>query len=161
LIETPAYELPDANPPSETVTELLRTCKTIAVVGISPKPARDSNKVARYLLDHGYEVVPVNPGQREILGRPCFKSLADIPFPVDMADLFLNPSRVSPVVDQAIDIGVRAVWMQIGVIHNEAARRAKAAGIPVVMNLCIMREHMKMAPGRLPDNTSPSPSLSK
>jgi len=137
-------ELPDCNPPADEIIEILRKCRTIAVVGISPKEARDSNRVAKYLMDQGYEVVPVNPGQREILGKPCFKTLKDIPFPIDMADLFLNPTRVPPVVDQAIEIGVRAIWMQEGVVHNESAQKAGKAGIPVVMNKCIKKEHMKM-----------------
>jgi len=137
-------ELPDYNPPSDEIIELLRKCRTIAVVGLSPKESRDSNRVAKYLMDQGYEIVPVNPGQREILGKPCFRSLRDIPFPIDMADLFLNPIRVPPVVDQAIDMGVHAIWMQEGVVHNESAQKAGKAGIKVVMNKCIMKEHMKM-----------------
>jgi predicted CoA-binding protein len=138
-------ELPDYNPPSDEIIEILRKCRTIAVVGLSPKESRDSNRVAKYLMDQGYEVVPVNPGQREILGKPCFRTLGDIPFPIDMVDLFLNPTRVPPVVDQAIEIGVHAIWMQEGVVHNEAAQKARKAGIPVVMNKCIKKEHMKMA----------------
>jgi predicted CoA-binding protein len=137
-------ELPDYNPPSDEIMEILRKCRTIAVVGLSPKESRDSNRVAKYLMDQGYEVVPVNPGQREILGKPCFRTLGDIPFPIDMADLFLNPARVPPVVDQAIEIGVHAIWMQEGVAHNESAQKARKAGIPVVMNKCIKKEHMKM-----------------
>jgi uncharacterized protein len=137
-------ELPDCNPPSDEIIKILRKCRTIAVVGISPKESRDSNRVAKYLMEQGYEVVPVNPGQREILGRPCFRTLRDIPFPIDMADLFLNPTRVPPVVDQAIEIGVHAIWMQEGVVHNESAQKAGKAGIPVVMNKCIKKEHMKM-----------------
>lgn len=137
-------ELPDCNPPADEIIEILRKCRTIAVVGISPKEARDSNRVAKYLMDKGYEVVPVNPGQREILGKPCFKTLTDIPFPIDMADLFLNPTRVPLVVDQAIEIGVHAIWMQEGVVHNESAQKAGKAGITVVMNKCIKKEHMKM-----------------
>ena len=137
-------ELPDCNPRSEEITGILRKCRIIAVVGLSPKESRDSNRVAKYLMDYGYEIVPVNPGQREILGKPCFRSLSDIPFPIDMADLFLNPTRVPPVVDQAIDMGVRAIWMQEGVVHNESAQKAGKAGIKVVMNKCIMKEHMKM-----------------
>jgi predicted CoA-binding protein len=140
-------ELPDFNPPSDEIIEILRLCKTIAVVGISPKESRDSHRVAKYLLDKGYEIVPVNPGQREILGKPCFRTLRDIPFPVDMADLFLNPTRVPPVVEQAIDIGVRAIWMQEGVVHNESAQKARKMGIRVVMNKCIKKEHMKMTHG--------------
>ena len=137
-------ELPDCNPPSDEIIEILRKCRTIAVVGISPKESRDSNRVAKYLMDQGYEVVPVNPGQREILGRPCFRTLRDIPFPIDMADMFLNPARVPPVVEQAIEIGVHAIWMQEGVVHNESAEKARKEGIQVVMNKCIKKEHMKM-----------------
>ncbi len=140
-------ELPDHTPPAEEIRGLLETCKTIAVVGLSPKEVRDSNRVARYLMDQGYEVIPVNPGQTEILGRTCYRSLADIPFPVDMADLFLNPSRVPAVVDQAIQKRVRAIWMQLGIVHHAAARKALNAGIQVVMNRCIMQEHRRLTPG--------------
>jgi predicted CoA-binding protein len=114
-------------------------------VGISPKESRDSNRVAQYLMKQGYEIVPVNPGQREILGKSCFKKLSDIPFPIDMADLFLNPKRVPTVVDQAIDMGIQVIWMQEGVVHNEAAQKARENGAEVVMNKCIKKEHMKIA----------------
>ena len=137
-------ELPDSNPPSEEIKEILKKGKTIAVVGISPKESRDSNRVARYLMSRGYEIVPVNPGQKTILGKTCFRTLGDIPFPIDVADLFLNPKRVPPVVDQAIEKGVPVVWMQEGVVHNEAAQKARENGIRVVMNKCIKKEHMKM-----------------
>lgn len=140
-------ELPDRNPPSEEIKGILRKCKTIAVVGISPKESRDSNRVARYLMRQGYEIVPVNPGQRKILEKPCFRTLSDIPFPIDMADLFLNPKRVPVVVDQAIDMGVQIIWMQEGVVHNKAAQKARKRGIEVVMNKCIMKEHMKIDNG--------------
>jgi len=138
-------ELPDHAGPSEEIEAILRECRKIAVVGLSPKESRDSNKVARYLMKQGYEIVPINPGQREILGKTCYRSLKDIPFQVDMADLFLNPTRVPPVVDQAIEIGVNTVWMQLGVIHNEAAEKAEKAGIRVIMNICIKKEHEKLA----------------
>jgi predicted CoA-binding protein len=137
-------KLPESNPPSDDIKEILRKCRRIAVVGLSPKTSRDSHRVARYLLENGYEIVPVNPGQREILGRPCFRTLIDIPFPVDMANLFLNPSRVPSVVDQAIDIGVRAIWMQLGVVHNASADKARRAGTKVVMNMCLMTEHQRL-----------------
>jgi len=136
--------MPGYNPPSDEIIEILRKCRTIAVVGISPKESRDSNRVAKYLMGQGYEIIPVNPGQKEILGKPCFKTLKDIPFPIDMANLFLNPTRVPLVVDQAVEIGVYAVWMQEGVVHNESAQKARKAGIRVVMNKCIKKEHMKM-----------------
>ena len=138
-------ELPDSNPPSEEIKGILRKCRTIAVVGISPKESRDSNRVAKYLMNQGYEIVPVNPGQRKILEKPCFRTLSDIPFQMDMADLFLNPSRVPTVVDQAIDMGVQVIWMQEGVVHNKTAQKAREKGIEVVMNKCIMKEHMKMS----------------
>lgn len=145
--EKPACELPDADPPPDEIRQILRDTRTIAVVGISPKTDRDSHKVAAYLIEHGYDVIPVNPGQRRILGRPCFKSLKDIPFPIDLANLFLNPAKVPPVVEQAVEKGVRCIWMQIGVVHNECAGKAVAAGIRVVMDRCIMREHMKLPEG--------------
>ncbi len=126
------------------IADILQSVRTIAVVGLSPKESRDSNRVARYLMGRGYEIVPVNPGQRVILGKPCFASLKDIPVKVDMADLFLNPTRVPPVVDEAIEIGVRVIWMQLGVVENESAEKARGAGIQVVMDRCVMRELQRM-----------------
>ncbi len=138
-------EMPEYNPPSEEIVDILKNAQKIAIVGLSPKEERDSNMVARYLMEQGYEVIPVNPGQKEILGQTCYKSLLDIPFPVDVADLFLNPVRVPQVVDQAIEKKIPIIWMQLGVVHNEAARRAREAGIKVVMNKCIKVEHQNMA----------------
>ncbi|MBW2023740.1 MAG: CoA-binding protein [Deltaproteobacteria bacterium] len=126
-------EMPEYNPPSEEILEILRKVKKIAIVGLSPKENRDSNKVARYLMKQGYEIIPVNPGQRQILGQTCYKSLSDIPFDVDMADLFLNPNK-----------GIPIIWMQLGVVHNEAARKAMEAGIQVIMNKCVKMEHQAM-----------------
>jgi uncharacterized protein len=137
-------ELPDANLPSDQIRTILSRCKRIAVVGISPKESRDSHRVARYMIAQGYDIIPINPGQHEILGQTCYKTIADIPFPVDMANLFLNPTRIPPVVDQAIAKGVPVIWMQMGVVHNTAAQKAREAGIQVVMNKCIMQEHKKM-----------------
>jgi predicted CoA-binding protein len=136
----------DNNPPSDQIKKILQNSKKIAIVGISPKEDRDSNKVAKYLLEKGYDIVPVNPGQKEILGKTCFKTITDIPFPVDVVDLFLNPKRVPPIVDQAIEIGAPILWMQIGVIHDEAAQKAREAGLAVVMDICIKDEHEKMFP---------------
>ncbi|MEJ2587253.1 MAG: CoA-binding protein [Deltaproteobacteria bacterium] len=132
-------------PIQEDLAAILKSCQRIAIVGLSPKEARDSNRVARYLLKQGYEIVPVNPGQKKILGRPCYPSLAAIPFQVNMANLFLNPSRVPPVVDQAIALGLQVLWMQLGVVHEAAARKARQAGIRVVMDRCIMEEHKKIS----------------
>lgn len=141
---TSVCELPDISPAPEEIRALLCRAKRIAVVGLSPKEARDSHRVARYLLKEGFEVVPVNPGQKEILGRPCFRTLEDVPFQVDIVDLFLAPERVPSVVDQAIRMGVQGIWMQLGVVHNPSAKKAREAGIAVVMNRCIMTEHMKL-----------------
>lgn len=132
------------NPSPDEIKSILERSKRIAIVGLSPKEERDSNKVAKYLMEKGYEIVPVNPGQKEILGKECFKTLTDIPFKVDLVDLFLNPERVPPVVDQAIEIGASVLWMQIGVIHNEAAQKAKEAGLTVVMDRCTMHEHKEL-----------------
>ena len=140
-METVQCDMPDYVPPLENVEKILQDSKRIAVVGLSPKTSRDSNKVARYLLEQGYDIIPVNPGQQQILERTCYKSLEDIPFAVDVANLFINPARIPPVVDQCIRIGVKAIWMQLGIVHNESAAKARAAGIEVVMNRCIMREH--------------------
>jgi len=137
-------EVPDHNPLSPEIHDILARCRTIGVVGLSPKEARDSNRVARYLLAQGYEVIPVNPGQKKILGRICYRSLSDIPFAIDMADLFVSSTRVPAAVDQCIDKGVGVIWMQLGVVHNAAGQKAREAGIQVVMNKCIMQEHKKM-----------------
>ncbi|MFC1867927.1 CoA-binding protein [Thermodesulfobacteriota bacterium] len=128
-------------PTSYEIREILREAKTIAIVGISPKEVRDSNRVAKYLLKQGYEIVPINPGQKEILGIKCYGSLKMIPFQVDMVDIFLNPARVPPVVDQAIEKGTKVIWMQLGIVHNESAERAREAGIRVVMDKCVKVEH--------------------
>ncbi len=143
-MEMEQCEMPEYNPPSEEIVEILRNTKKIAIVGLSPKEERDSNKVARYLIEQGYEVIPVNPGQDQILGRKCYKSLEEIPFEVDMADLFVNPKRVPPIVDQAIAKKIPVIWMQLGIVNNEAARKAREAGAKVVMNRCVKIEHQNM-----------------
>jgi predicted CoA-binding protein len=132
------------NPSPDEIKNILERSKRIAIVGLSPKEERDSNRVAKYLMEKGYEIVPVNPGQKEILGTDCFKTLTDIPFKVDVVDLFLNPKRVPPVVDQAIEIGAPVLWMQEGVIHHEAAQKAREAGLMVVMDKCTMHEHKNL-----------------
>jgi len=143
-METTQCEMPDYMPPSKDIEKILQNSKRIAMVGLSPKISRDSNKVARYLLEQGYDVIPVNPSQEQILERTCYKSLEDVPFAFDVANFFINPTRVPPVVDQCIRIGVKTIWMQLGIVHNGAAAKAREAGIEVVMNRCIMKEHEKM-----------------
>ncbi len=115
---------------------LFETVRTIAVVGCSPRPERPGHYVAKYLQDLGYRIIPVNPGQTEILGEKCYASLRDIPEPVDMVDCFRRAEDIPPVVEDAIAIGAKFVWMQLGIVNEEAAQRAIDAGIEVVMDRC-------------------------
>jgi len=137
-------ELPEYNPPSEEVQAILKEHKTIAVVGLSPKPERDSHKVARYLREQGYDIIPVNPGQKQILGSRSYPNLKAIPSPVDIVDIFRRPEAIPPIVDDAIEIGAKVVWMQLGIANNQAAEKAREAGLQVVMSKCIKVEHMNM-----------------
>jgi|UniRef100_A0A7V6A4J0 predicted CoA-binding protein len=126
---------------SEEIKAILRDYRVVAVVGLSPKPERASHQVARYLKDHGYRIVPVNPGQKEILGEKCYRSLADIPFAVDVVDIFRNVEAIPAIVDEAIAIGAKVVWMQLGLVEPASARKAKEAGLKVVMDRCMKIEH--------------------
>jgi len=123
--------------------------KRIAVVGMSANPHRPSHYVAEYLLQHGYDVTPVNPNETELLGRKCYPSLLDVPGPVEIVDVFRNPPAVPPIVEQAIERGAKAIWMQLGVVHEEAARHAHEAGLSVVMDRCIMVDHRELSHSRL------------
>ncbi|MEW6218588.1 MAG: CoA-binding protein [Thermodesulfobacteriota bacterium] len=133
-----------------TIPELLAFARRIAVVGLSPKPERPSHQVARYLLAAGFEVIPVNPGLAFVLDRPCYPSLAAVPGPVDIVDIFRRPEEVPALVREAIRIGARAVWMQQGIVHAAAAAEARAAGLMVVMDRCLKVEHQRLAAGILP-----------
>jgi predicted CoA-binding protein len=126
------------------IRRILENHKVIAMVGLSPKEDRPSNHVARYLLAHGYTVIPVNPGQREILGQPCYASLEDIPVKVDMVDVFRNADDVPPIAAAAIAIGAQSLWLQLGVINQAAAEAAAAAGLDVVMDRCPKIEHARL-----------------
>jgi len=123
------------------ITALLTESKTIAMVGLSPKESRPSNEVARYLLNAGYTVIPVNPGQQEILGQKCYPNLSAIPVAVDLVDIFRRSEEVGPVVDEAIAIKAKAVWMQLGIINEAAAAKARAAGLTVIMDRCTKIDH--------------------
>lgn len=131
----------------QTLRRILAESKTIAVVGLSDKWHRPSNFAAKYLKDHGYKIIPVNPGQKEILGEKCYPSLLDIPEKVDVVDIFRKPEEVPPIVEDAIKIGAKVIWMQIGVINEEAAKRARDAGLEVVMNRCMKIEHARLFGG--------------
>lgn len=128
----------------DEIRQILTDSKTIAVVGLSPKPERDSYGVAQYLQQAGYRIIPVNPTADEILGEKVYPDLASIPDKVDMVDIFRRSEHVGPIVDETIGIGAKTVWMQLGVVNKEAARRATDAGLEVVMDLCTMREHRRL-----------------
>jgi predicted CoA-binding protein len=119
----------------------------IAVVGLSPNWNRPSYFAAKYMLEHGYTVVPVNPGATEILGQKCYPDLAAIPFRVDMVDVFRKPADVMPIADEAIRIGAGCLWLQLGVINHEAADKASGAGLDVVMDRCVKIEYARLFGG--------------
>ena len=124
---------------------ILNGYRSVAVVGLSPDPNRPSHKVASYLAQHGYEIIPVNPDAREILGRPSYPDLQSLPQSVEIVDIFRRSEEVMPIVDEAIKIGAKAVWMQEGVINEAAAARARDAGLLVVMNKCMLKEHRRLS----------------
>jgi predicted CoA-binding protein len=130
--------------PDDPYLPILREARTVAVVGLSPNPERPSHRVARYLQEQGYRIVPVNPTVQSVLGERSYPSLAEIPEPVDVVDVFRRSEDVPPVVEQAIAIGARVVWMQEGVVHPEAAERARTAGLAVVMDRCMRKEHSRL-----------------
>ncbi|HVC49213.1 MAG TPA: CoA-binding protein [Burkholderiales bacterium] len=126
------------------IPHLLSSSHTIAVVGLSDRPERDSYKVARYLKSRGYQIFPVNPNIKTVLGETAYSRLEDIPGPVDIVDIFRVSTEVPAIVDSAIRIGAKAVWMQFGVISEAGAKRAMDAGLEVVMDRCMMLEHRKL-----------------
>jgi predicted CoA-binding protein len=139
-----ACELPQQRATAEEIQNILATARTIAVVGLSDKPARDSHRVAAYLQGQGYRIIPVNPNVSEVLGEKAYPRLADVPGPVDVVDVFRRPEAVPEIVDDAIRKGAKAVWMQDGIVHNAAAAKARASGLRVVMNQCMLREHRRL-----------------
>ena len=123
------------------VDRILSTARTIAVVGLSPHPYRASHGVARYLQRAGYRIIPVNPNIESVLGERAYPTLRDVPEPIDVVDVFRRSEYVGPIVDDAIAVKARAVWMQDGVVDETAAERARRAGLDVVMDDCMMRRH--------------------
>ena len=128
----------------DDVREILTKYRKIALVGASPKPERDSNDVMRYLLEHGYEVYPVNPRYEEVLGRKCYPSVLDIPDEVEIVDLFVRPEFTMEYVEQAIEKGAKVVWFQFGTYEGEAFRKAREAGLIAVAHRCIKQEHARL-----------------
>jgi len=126
------------------IGDILRKATTIAVVGASPKPSRDSGSIARFLAGRGYVVLPVNPAYQDILGMKCYPHLASAGSKIDIVNVFRKPEEVLPIIDEAIAIGASTVWMQLGVINAEAAKRAEDAGLNVIMDKCIAVEHRRL-----------------
>jgi predicted CoA-binding protein len=128
---------------AERITELLKSAKTIAVVGLTDSPFRPSYGVSQYMQSQGYRIIPVNPMITESLGEKAYASLLDVPEKIDIVNIFRRSEFVPEIVEQAIQLKVPAIWMQEGVIHQAAAEKARQAGIFVVMNKCILKEHAK------------------
>jgi len=126
------------------IETILRKAQTIAVVGASPKPGRDSGTIASFLAAKGYTVIPVNPIYQEVLGMKCYPDLTSIGSPADIVDIFRNPDEVLPIIDEAIAMGAKTVWMQLGVVNTEAAKKAEQAGIQVIMDRCIAVEYQRL-----------------
>src|SRR4030081_2893178 len=136
--------LPDgAAPSADPIFDILTKYKTIAVVGLSSNPARPSYGVTEYLQSSGYHIIPVNPNETDVLGEPSYASLEEVPQKIEIVDVFRRPEEIAPVVDAAIRAGAKVIWMQLGIANEAAAEKARAAGVTVVMDACILIEHKK------------------
>jgi hypothetical protein len=131
-------------PDPESIRKLLQTARVIAVVGLSSKRTRPSYGVSQYMQRAGYRIIPVNPNEASVLGERAYPSLEAVPEKIDIVNIFRRPEFVPPIVESAIRAGARAVWMQEGVIHEDAAATARAAGLTVVMDRCILKEHRRL-----------------
>lgn len=129
---------------TDTIIKQILDYKTIAMVGLSPKPERPSYGVAQYMLEHGYIIIPVNPGHEEILGQTSYPSLADIPVPVDIVDVFRRPEHTVPVAEDAVAMGAKAFWLQLGIVNDQALQVAEKGGLLTVQNRCIKIEHARL-----------------
>lgn len=128
----------------QAIKQIVDECRTIAVVGLSSNPGRPSNGVARYMKDQGYKVIPVNPNETEVLGEKSYASLAEVEDKIDLVDIFRRSEDAGAIVDEAINLGAKAVWLQEGVIDEAAAGRARDAGLLVVMDRCWLKEHARV-----------------
>jgi len=140
-----------SNDHNQKMTNILKSTNTVASVGLSSNPQKDSYGVAAYLMEQGYKVIPVNPTAIEIMGEKAYPNLSDIPEKVDVVQIFRKPEDVPPVVDEAIKIGAKVIWMQEGIVNYEAARKAEEAGLQVVMDACMRATHRRL-------NISPKPA---
>lgn len=132
------------NPDPEEISKIIRASKTIAVVGMSSKPDRASHRVGKYLMSQGFNVIPVNPRETEILGRKCYSDLNSIEENIDLVDIFRKSDDTPPIVGQALASGVRFVWLQEGIISQKSYEIAEKAGIPIVMDRCLLKEHKRL-----------------
>ena len=138
-------EFPTINSKSEEIKEIFLNTKTIAIVGLSPDSDKASNRVAAYLQSVGYKIVPIYPKEEEILGEKVYRSLSEIPFDIDMVDIFRKPDAIAEIIGEAITRGdVDTIWTQLGLVNNEAAQKAKEAGLKVVQNKCTKIEHRNL-----------------
>ena len=143
-------ELPRGNPPEEQIRRLLGEIRSVAIVGISDKPERDSYRVAAYLQRQGYHILPVNPNVSEVLGEKAYRQLTELPEKPDAVVVFRRPDAVPEIVEQARQVGAKILWLQLGIVNNAAADKARAAGMIVVQNRCIMQDHLRLQTA-LPD----------
>ncbi|HEN21319.1 MAG TPA: CoA-binding protein [Desulfobacteraceae bacterium] len=139
-----AFEVPLKNPSDNEIKDILEKNKVVAVVGLSDNPARDSYRVAEYLKNHGYKVIPVNPAEQEVLCEKSYPDLTSIPGQVDIVDIFRQVSAIPGIVEEAIRIKTKVVWMQLGLAHNDSANKAIDAGLKVVQSKCMKIEHAKL-----------------
>lgn len=130
---------------TETITAILKNYRVVAVVGLSSDPARPSYRVAEYLQEHGYRIIPVNPSCQNILGEKCYPSLKEIPFPVEVVDIFRKVDAIPAIVEEAIQVRAKAVWMQLELVEPESAQKAREAGLQVVMDHCLKVEHIRLS----------------
>lgn len=139
-------EIPSFSISKKEIENVLKEARTIAIVGLSSNPEKDSYKVAEYLIEQGYNIIPVNPNAEEILGRKCYPSLKAIPqeISIDIVDIFRKPEDIPPIVDEAIERGAKAVWMQEGIVNNQSGKKAKEKGLSVIMGKCIKKTHLQM-----------------
>ena len=133
-------------PGDDQLRALLREIRTIAVVGLSSKPERHSYNVAGYLQQVGYRIIPINPNEAEVLGERAYESLLDVPEPVDLVDVFRRAEFTPEVARQAVQVGVKVLWLQLGIVNEEARRIAEEAGLSVIMDACLMIEHDRLQP---------------
>ena len=133
-----------ANPDDDTLRSLLQSVRTVAVVGLSPQPARPSYRVAQAMQHYGYRIVPVRPLVDEVLGEKAYASLADIPFAIDLVDVFRAAEHVPAIVAQCLALNLPAIWIQEGIVHEAAAQQAQTGGMTVVMDRCILKDYVRL-----------------